>query len=333
MTREVRPLVFLGTPIAAATVLSELIRNGFEIAHVVTRADARRGRGSSTTPSPVKQIAIENSISVSHDMTWLQENSNRDLLGVVVAYGKIIPSSVLSHIPMVNIHFSLLPRWRGAAPVERAILAGDMRTGVCIMNVEETLDTGDVFARHEIDILGTHTTEILTADTPFGLATNFSDFHETKRKNDVKLHYVKGGKRGTGYVSRDAIEKNKQLLDKWKVLVPEAHGGQKIPDSVLGKPWLCEPESACTQTFLTFWVESELQAKSVESYYRTKFFRHLVSLRKITQHALNSTYSWVPQQSWDQVWTDEKLYKKYGLNKDEIAFIESMIKPMELDND
>lgn len=164
MTREARPLVFLGTPIAAATVLSELIRNGFEIAHVVTRADARRGRGSSTTPSPVKQIAIENSISVSHDMTWLQENSNRDLLGVVVAYGKIIPSSVLSHIPMVNIHFSLLPRWRGAAPVERAILAGDMRTGVCIMNVEETLDTGDVFARREIDILGTHTTEILTAD-------------------------------------------------------------------------------------------------------------------------------------------------------------------------
>ena len=156
--------MFLGTPIAAATVLSELIRNGFEIAHVVTRADARRGRGSSTTPSPVKQIAIENSISVSHDMTWLQENSNRDLLGVVVAYGKIIPSSVLSHIPMVNIHFSLLPRWRGAAPVERAILAGDMRTGVCIMNVEETLDTGDVFARREIDILGTHTTEILTAD-------------------------------------------------------------------------------------------------------------------------------------------------------------------------
>ena len=164
MTREARPLVFLGTPIAAATVLSELIRNGFEIAHVVTRADARRGRGSSTTPSPVKQIAIENSISVSHDMTWLQENSNRDLLGVVVAYGKIIPSSVLSHIPMVNIHFSLLPRWRGAAPVERAILAGDMRTGVCIMNVEETLDTGDVFARREIDILGTHTTENLTAD-------------------------------------------------------------------------------------------------------------------------------------------------------------------------
>lgn len=164
MTREVRPLVFLGTPTAAATVLSELIRSGFEIAHVVTRVDARRGRGSATTPSPVKHVAIENSLSVSHDMTWLQENSHRELLGVVVAYGKIIPASVLSRTSMVNIHFSLLPRWRGAAPVERAILAGDLRTGVCIMNVEETLDTGDVFALREIEILETHTSENLTAD-------------------------------------------------------------------------------------------------------------------------------------------------------------------------
>ena len=164
MTREARPLVFLGTPTAAATVLSELIRNGFEIAHVVTRADARRGRGSATTPSPVKQVAIDNGLDVSHDMTWLKENSGRDLLGVVVAYGKIIPASVLSRTPMVNIHFSLLPRWRGAAPVERAILAGDMRTGVCIMNVDETLDTGDVFARREIDIMETHTSENLTAE-------------------------------------------------------------------------------------------------------------------------------------------------------------------------
>jgi len=164
MTREARPLVFLGTPVAAATILSELIRSGFEIAQVITRADARRGRGSSTTPSPVKQIALDNSIEVSHDMTWLKENSDRELLGVVVAYGKIIPASVLSRTPMVNVHFSLLPRWRGAAPVERAILAGDVETGVCIMNVEETLDTGDVFAQREINILDTHTVETLTAD-------------------------------------------------------------------------------------------------------------------------------------------------------------------------
>jgi methionyl-tRNA formyltransferase len=112
----------------------------------------------------VKQVAIDNAIDVSHDWAWVKENSNRELLGVVVAYGKIIPAAVLSHTPMVNVHFSLLPRWRGAAPVERAILAGDARTGVCIMNVEETLDTGDVFARREIDIVDAHTSEKLTAD-------------------------------------------------------------------------------------------------------------------------------------------------------------------------
>jgi len=164
MPREARPLVFLGTPTAAATVLSTLINGGFEIAHVVTRVDARRGRGSSTTPSPVKQIALDNEIEVSHDMAWLKDNSDRELLGIVVAYGKIIPASVLSHTPMINVHFSLLPRWRGAAPVERAILAGDAQTGVCIMNVEETLDTGDVFAQREINILDAHTAESLTAD-------------------------------------------------------------------------------------------------------------------------------------------------------------------------
>ena len=164
MTREARPLVFLGTRTAAATVLAELIRSGFEIVHVVTRADARRGRGSSTTPSPVKQVAIDNAISVSHDMTWLKENSEHEMLGVVVAYGKIIPASVLSRTPMVNVHFSLLPRWRGAAPVERAILAGDIRTGVCIMNVEETLDTGDVFAERHLNIGDAHTAEKLTSD-------------------------------------------------------------------------------------------------------------------------------------------------------------------------
>ena len=164
MTREARPLVFLGTPVAAATILSELIRGGFEIAHVVTRADARRGRGSSTTPSPVKQVAVDNAIDVSHDMTWLQENSEHEMLGVVVAYGKIIPASVLSHTPMVNVHFSLLPRWRGAAPVERAILAGDTQTGVCIMEVEPTLDTGAVYARREMALTDTHTSETLTKE-------------------------------------------------------------------------------------------------------------------------------------------------------------------------
>ena len=131
------------------------------------------------------------------------------------------------------------------------------------------------------------------------------------------------------------ITKNIALIDKWNVLAPEAgsDGGQKIPDSVLGKPWLSAPPSVSTQSFLAFWVDSENEAKGLESYYRTKFFRHLVSLRKLTQHALRSTYSWVPVQTWDRQWTDEALYEKYGLTKEEIDYIEAVIRPMDLSSE
>jgi site-specific DNA-methyltransferase (adenine-specific) len=172
----------------------------------------------------------------------------------------------------------------------------------------------------------------LTADTPFGIATNFDGFHEKKKAGDVALYYVRSGKRKIGFVPRSTITKNASLIDMWKVLVPKAgsDGGQKIPDSVLGKPWLGAPPSVATQTFLAFYVASEQEAQSIESYYRTKFFRHLVSLRKLTQDALRPMYSWVPIQSWDRQWTDKALYKKYGLTKEEIDYVESVIRPMDL---
>jgi site-specific DNA-methyltransferase (adenine-specific) len=175
-------------------------------------------------------------------------------------------------------------------------------------------------------------TNILTADTPFGIATNFEGFHAKKRSGDIALHYVRSGKRNIGFVPRTSIAKNASLIDKWKVLVPKAgsDGGQKIPDSVLGKPWLSAPPSVATQTFLAFWVDSEEEARSLESYYCTKFFRHLVSLRKLTQDALRPMYAWVPIQPWNQSWTDEALYKKYGLTDDEISYIESVIRPMDV---
>jgi site-specific DNA-methyltransferase (adenine-specific) len=174
-------------------------------------------------------------------------------------------------------------------------------------------------------------TEILTADTPFGIATNFDGFHAKKKPGDIALYYVQQGKRGIGFVPRNSVSKNTHLVGRWKVLVPKAgsDGGQKIPDAVLGKPWISPPPSAATQSFLAFWVESEVEARSLESYYRTKFFRHLVSLRKITQDALRPMYSWVPMQTWDRLWTDAELYAKYGLTKNEILYIESVIRPME----
>jgi site-specific DNA-methyltransferase (adenine-specific) len=177
--------------------------------------------------------------------------------------------------------------------------------------------------------------DILTADTPFGIATNFDGYHDKKYAGDVALHYVRSGKRAIGFVPRDMITKNVQLIDKWKVLVPEAgsDGGQRIPDAVLGKPWLSPPPSVATQTFLAFWVASEGEARSLESYCCTKFFRHLVSLRKLTQHALRSTYSWVPIQAWDRQWTDEALYKNYRLTTEEIDYIEEVIREMEQSNE
>lgn len=176
-------------------------------------------------------------------------------------------------------------------------------------------------------------TKILTADTPFGIPTNFNGFHEKKKSGDVALYYVRNGKRGIGYVGKNEITKNTHLIDKWKVLAPKAHGAQKIPIVVLGKPWLCAPPAVATQTFLSFFLENENEAISLLSYYRTKFFRFVVSLRKITQDALRQTYTWVPIQTWDREWSDTELYKKYKLTKQEIDYIESVIRPMEMNDD
>lgn len=208
--------------------------------------------------------------------------------------------------------------------------------------VTRQLDEFDVFVRDSRAVEILHKVRkkkepsvihMLTGDTPFGIATNFDGWREKKSKDDVVLHIVKGGKRLQGFMPKSDIRKNVNLIDSWKVLTPEARGGQKIPDLVLGKPLIASPNSVCTQSFLAFWVASEEEAKSLQSYLSTKFFRFLVSLRKITQHALRSTYTWVPQQSWDREWTDEALYKKYGLTEDEIEYVESVIKPMQIAGD
>ena len=137
-------LVFLGTPEAAVEPLRILVRAGHDVGLVVSRPDRRRGRGGALTPSPVKAAAVELGLEVADSLDAVLESGAE--LGVVVAYGRIVPASLLERLPMVNLHFSLLPRWRGAAPVERAILEGDAETGVCLMAVEAGLDTGRIYA-------------------------------------------------------------------------------------------------------------------------------------------------------------------------------------------
>jgi methionyl-tRNA formyltransferase len=143
-------LVYLGTPEVAVPPLEALVAAGFEIALVVTRVDKRRGRGSELSPSPVKACAQRLGLPVSHSLDDVA-TCGADL-GVVVAYGRIIPAAVLERVAMVNLHFSLLPRWRGAAPVERALLAGDDETGVDLMALEEGLDTGPIYRRTVVPI-------------------------------------------------------------------------------------------------------------------------------------------------------------------------------------
>jgi methionyl-tRNA formyltransferase len=144
-------LVYLGTPELSVPPLRALLDAGHEIALVVSGPDRRRGRGPSTSPSPLRAAAHELGLPTTTSVRKLAELEGPEL-GVVVAFGRIIPAAVLERLPMVNLHFSLLPRWRGAAPVERAILAGDPTTGVCLMAVEEGLDTGPVYARAELEI-------------------------------------------------------------------------------------------------------------------------------------------------------------------------------------
>ena len=143
-------LAFLGTPPAAVPPLRALVEAGHEVAIAVTQPDKKRGRGGQLLPSPVKQAASELGIPVTSTVDDILDTGVER--GIVVAFGKLIKPHVLERVPMVNVHFSLLPRWRGAAPVERAILAGDTETGVCLMELEEGLDTGPVYACERVTI-------------------------------------------------------------------------------------------------------------------------------------------------------------------------------------
>jgi site-specific DNA-methyltransferase (adenine-specific) len=181
--------------------------------------------------------------------------------------------------------------------------------------------------------------DLLTGDTPFGLATNFTAFRAGEAgKGEVKVYASSNAGRRSGAMKRSLIAKNTHLIDTWKVLAPKAgpgnSGGQVLPDMVLGKPSVAEPNSVCTQTWIVAGpLKSKKQAEIVARYLQTSFIRFLVSLRKISQDAMKGVYRWVPQQNWNQDWTDEALYKKYGITKDEIAFINSMIRPMSEDDE
>ena len=142
---EIGRIAFLGSPSASVPFLLALHGAGYEIPLVVTRPDRRRGRGAAAEPTPVGRAAAELGLTVT-DRLEDTASAGADL-AVVVAYGGIVPARLLDRLAFVNVHFSLLPRWRGPAPVEWAILTGDTETGVCLMGLVPEVDAGPVHRR------------------------------------------------------------------------------------------------------------------------------------------------------------------------------------------
>jgi len=205
-------------------------------------------------------------------------------------------------------------------PVERSLSEFD----ILVRDSRAISILKKVLAQDEVSI-----TSILSSDKEFGWTSNFTGFHDKQEPGDVPLYYHRAGKRLVGWIARKNVKKSAHLIDKWKVMVPSAHGERGVrPGKIIGRPFFAASPSVCTQTYLFFYVNNQSEAESIASYLGTQFVRFLVSLRKITQHATRSTYTWVPVQTWDRKWKDDMLHKKYGITGAEIAFIDSMIRPV-----
>lgn len=167
---------------------------------------------------------------------------------------------------------------------------------------------------------------LVSNQKPFGLRT-FFEAQKKKNKNDIKIYTNKGH----GFMKTEDISHNLDWANKHKVYISMAYGaGEGFPHQIINKPFYGEPGSCCTETYLVIGpFSSKKVAENVISYMKTRFFRFLVMLRKSTQHAAKGVYKFVPIQDFTEKWTDEKLYKKYKLTKEEIKFIESMIRPMD----
>jgi len=214
------------------------------------------------------------------------------------------------------------------------------RKGVIVSEMTRTLleESNETFIRYNegISILDKvrkfkekSLSEQVSSMKPFGLRT-FYKAENKKKSGSIKL-YQNGG---VGYIDRSLIEKNVELVDRHKVLIPRAgSGSDAFPHSILGKPFVVEPGSACTETYIVLGnYDTPEECANLCSYVSTKFFRFLVLLVKSTQDAAARVYAFVPVQDLSQPWTNEKLYKKYKFTKEDIAFIDSMIRPMVLDN-
>ena len=228
-------VIFAGTPDFAAKHLSALLDSEHEVIAVYTQPDRPAGRGKKLTASPVKVLAEENAIPVYQPQSLKAEDAQKELaalnadLMVVVAYGLLLPTAVLNapRLGCINVHGSILPKWRGAAPIQRSIWAGDAETGVTIMQMDEGLDTGDMLHIATLPIANDDTSatmyEKLAALGPKALVDVVNDFesYTPTKQDDTQVTYAKKLSKEEALInwSDDAkqIERNIRAFNPWPV--------------------------------------------------------------------------------------------------------------------
>jgi site-specific DNA-methyltransferase (adenine-specific) len=173
--------------------------------------------------------------------------------------------------------------------------------------------------------------EIVSGVQPFGLPGSFNDFKQEKFDGAVKIY----ARNNEGWVSRHKVPLRTEWINKFKVLFSEGYnGGDSYPHQIIGKPFVVDNNSCCTMTYIASgFFDTKEEAENLNVYLRTKFCRFLVFLRKNTQHTNSERFKFVPYLDLSKEWTDEQLYKRYDLSQEEIDFVESMIRPMELKNE
>ena len=238
---------------------------------------------------------------------WLWERDNPGEVSVTT-YNSNETSSTMTR-PLLEPGTDVFIRYNQALPILRKV--SGMEHG---SSVTETL----------LPPAERHFADLVSARRPFGIESTFRG----SRTGGVKVFQAGGA----SYIDRQDVPKEKSLIDKWKVYVPFlASGSDAFPHPILGKPFIGSPGTACTETYLVIGpFSSEDECKHVMSYLATRFFRFLVLQKKPSQNATRKVYEFVPTQDFSHPWTDEDLYRKYGIDDEEIAFIESMIRPMEL---
>lgn len=207
--------------------------------------------------------------------------------------------------------------------------------GKIISELERPLleNGADVFIRHNEAISIFHKvksrdeqsfSKIVSPGKPFGLRGFFKDYKNKPFDNSIKIY----ANQKIGYISEDQILQNKEWVNQWKIFVPKAWGVGNLQNDLI-KPFIGEKNTCCTETYLIIGpFKNKKVAENVISYMKTKFFHLFISFKKITQDAWKKSYEFIPMQNFSESWTDQKLYKKYKLTKEEIEFIESMIRPM-----